>query len=176
MDNWLVKVVANVDSLHVEIENHKFILVGFCFIGSIDRFLIVSCYYYTIATWLYYDFIPFYNILIEYILTQCQLQIYVSYCFCIRGKAKNKIAGKIRIHRNFSWWTRKSKSGHQGATRRRHDSTEQPGWRLLAPAPLPPVPSRAAPLPIYCPQKSKTRGGDYSEKYNTESMLTRKWI
>ena len=38
MDDWLVKIVGDVDSLHVEIENHKYMLVGFYFIRSIDLF------------------------------------------------------------------------------------------------------------------------------------------
>jgi hypothetical protein len=36
MDNWLANIVNDVDSLHVEIDNLNDILVGFCFIRSID--------------------------------------------------------------------------------------------------------------------------------------------
>jgi hypothetical protein len=36
MDNWLANRVGDVDSLHVEIDNLNDLLVGFCFIRSID--------------------------------------------------------------------------------------------------------------------------------------------
>jgi hypothetical protein len=36
MDNWLANIVGDVDSLHVEIDNLNDLLVGFCFIRSID--------------------------------------------------------------------------------------------------------------------------------------------
>jgi hypothetical protein len=36
MDNWLANIVDDVDSLHVEIDNLNDLLVGFCFIRSID--------------------------------------------------------------------------------------------------------------------------------------------
>jgi hypothetical protein len=37
MDNWLANIVDDVDSLHVEIDNLNNLLVGFCFIRSIDK-------------------------------------------------------------------------------------------------------------------------------------------
>jgi hypothetical protein len=37
MDNWLANIVDDVDSLHVEIDNLNDLLVGFCFIRSIDN-------------------------------------------------------------------------------------------------------------------------------------------
>jgi hypothetical protein len=37
MDNWLANIVSDVDSLHVEIDNLNDLLVGFCFIRSIDN-------------------------------------------------------------------------------------------------------------------------------------------
>jgi hypothetical protein len=36
MENWLANIVNDVDSLHVEIDNLNDLLVGFCFIRSID--------------------------------------------------------------------------------------------------------------------------------------------
>jgi hypothetical protein len=38
MDNWLANIVGDVDSLHVEIDNLNDLLVGFCFIRSIDMY------------------------------------------------------------------------------------------------------------------------------------------
>jgi hypothetical protein len=37
MDNSLANIVGDVDSLHVEIDNLNDLLVGFCFIRSIDK-------------------------------------------------------------------------------------------------------------------------------------------
>jgi hypothetical protein len=42
MDNWLANIVSDVDSLHVEIDNLNDLLVGVCFIRSIDRLVQVS--------------------------------------------------------------------------------------------------------------------------------------
>jgi hypothetical protein len=36
MDNWLANIVGDVDSLHVKIDNLNDLIVGFCFIRSID--------------------------------------------------------------------------------------------------------------------------------------------
>jgi hypothetical protein len=40
VDNWLANIVDDVDSLHVEIDNLNNLLVGFCFIRSIDNNLL----------------------------------------------------------------------------------------------------------------------------------------
>jgi hypothetical protein len=40
MDNWLANIVGDVDSLHVEIDNLNDLLMGFCFIRSINYILI----------------------------------------------------------------------------------------------------------------------------------------
>jgi hypothetical protein len=37
MDNWLANIVDDVDSLHAKIDNLNNLLVGFCFIRSIDK-------------------------------------------------------------------------------------------------------------------------------------------